>query len=49
MTFSYLVDWKRKENLDKPKLWKEGQKNYYFWTETQVSKIPDLLLVLKEK
>jgi hypothetical protein len=27
---------------------KEGQLNYYFWTETQVDRIPDLLAVLKK-
>ena len=48
MTFSYIVDEKRK----RISIWlnnyeKEGQPNYYFWTETQVDKIPDLLKVLK--
>jgi hypothetical protein len=49
MTFSYIVDEKRK----RISIWlnnyeKEGQANYYFWTETQVDKIPDLLKVLKK-
>lgn len=49
MTFSYIVDEKRK----RISIWlnnyeKEGQANYYFWTETQVEKIPDLLIVLKK-
>ena len=48
MTFSYIVDEKRK----RISIWinnyeKEGQLNYYFWTETQVNKIPELLEVLK--
>ena len=48
MTFSYIVDEKRK----RISIWlnnyeKDGQLNYYFWTETQVSKIPELLKVLK--
>lgn len=49
MTFSYIVDEKRK----RISIWlnnyeKEGQFNYYFWTETQVDKIADLLKVLKK-
>lgn len=49
MTFSYIVDEKRK----RISIWlnnyeKEGQANYYFWTETQVDKIEDLLIVLKK-
>lgn len=49
MTFSYIVDEKRKRIT----IWlnnyeQEGQLNYSFWTETQVSKIPDLLEVLKK-
>ena len=49
MTFSYIVDEKRKRisitlnNYDG-----NGIPNYYFWTETQVSKIPKLLEVLKQ-
>lgn len=49
MTFSYLVDEKRKRisitlnNYDG-----NGIPNYYFWTETQVTKIPKLLEVLKQ-
>lgn len=49
MTFSYLVDEKRKRisitlnNYDN-----DGIPNYYFWTETQVNKIPNLLEVLKK-
>ncbi|SMC41783.1 hypothetical protein [Moheibacter sediminis] len=49
MTFSYLVDEKRKRisitlnNYDGT-----GVPNYYFWTETQVNKIPNLLEVLKQ-
>lgn len=48
MTFSYIVDEKRK----RISIWlnnyeKDGLLNYYFWTETQVSKIPELLKVLK--
>lgn len=49
MTFSYLVDEKEKRiSISLNNYEKEGQKNYYFWTETQVSKIPDLLQVLKK-
>jgi hypothetical protein len=49
MTFSYIVDERRK----RISIWlnnyeKEGQLNYYFWTETQVDRIPDLLTVLKK-
>jgi hypothetical protein len=49
MTFSYIVDEKRK----RISIWlnnyeKEGQANYYFWTESQVDKIPELLKVLKK-
>jgi hypothetical protein len=49
MTFSYIVDERRK----RISIWlnnyeKEGQLNYYFWTETQVDRIPDLLAVLKK-
>ncbi|WP_177763190.1 hypothetical protein [Flavobacterium sp. I3-2] len=49
MTFSYLVDEKRKRvsitlnNYDN-----DGIPNYYFWTESQVNKIPYLLEVLKK-
>lgn len=49
VTFSYLVDEKRKRisitlnNYDN-----DGIPNYYFWTETQVNKIPNLLEVLKK-
>jgi len=49
MTFSYLVDEKRKRisitlnNYDN-----DGIPNYYFWTETQVNRIPNLLEVLKK-
>ena len=48
MTFSYIVDEKRK----RISVWlnnyeKEGQANYYFWTESQVDEIPKLLKVLK--
>ncbi|MFV5700234.1 MULTISPECIES: hypothetical protein [Flavobacterium] len=49
MTFSYLVDEKEKKiSISLNNYEKEGQLNYYFWTETQVSKIPDLLEVLKK-
>lgn len=49
MTFSYLVDEKRKRiSISLNNYEKEGQLNYYFWTETQVNKIPDLLSVLKK-
>lgn len=49
VTFSYLVDEKRKRisitlnNYDN-----DGIPNYYFWTETQVNRIPNLLQVLKK-
>ena len=48
MTFSYIVDEKRK----RISIWinnyeKEGNLNFYFWTESQVDRIPDLLKVLK--
>lgn len=49
MTFSFLIDEKRKRvsvtlnNYDEI-----GLRNYYFWTETQVNKIPELLAVLKK-
>ncbi len=48
MTFSYLVDEKEKRiSISLNNYEKEGQLNYYFWTETQVNKIPELLKVLK--
>jgi hypothetical protein len=48
MTFSYLVDEKEKRiSIILNNYEKEGQLNYYFWTETQVDKIPRLLEVLK--
>jgi len=48
MTFSYIVDEKRK----RISIWlnnyeKEGHLNFYFWTETQVDRIPNLLKVIK--
>ena len=49
MTFSYLVDEREKRiSISLNNYEKEGQLNYYFWTETQVNKIPDLLVVLKK-
>ena len=49
MTFSYLVDEKEKRiSIILNNYEKEGQLNYYFWTETQVDKIPRLLEVLKK-
>lgn len=48
MTFSYLVDEREKRiSISLNNYEKEGQLNYYFWTETQVNKIPELLKVLK--
>ncbi|CAM3834199.1 hypothetical protein FLGE108171_15985 [Flavobacterium gelidilacus] len=48
MTFSYLVDEKEKRiSISLNNYEKDGQLNYYFWTETQVNKIPELLKVLK--
>ena len=49
MTLSYLIDEKDKKiSIILNNYEKEGQLNYYFWTETQVNKIPELLEVLKE-
>lgn len=48
MTFSYLVDEKRKRISITLNNYDGGDTpNYYFWTETQVNKIPKLLEVLK--
>lgn len=48
MTFSYLVDEKQKRiSISLNNYEKEGLVNYFFWTETQVNKIPELLKVLK--
>jgi len=49
MTFNYLVDEKRKRiSISLNNYEKAGSPNFYFWTETQVSKIPELLTVLKK-
>lgn len=49
MTFSYLVDEKRKRISITLNNYDGGEiPNYYFWTETQVNKIPNLLEVLKK-
>ncbi len=48
MTFCYLVDEKQKRiSISLNNYEKDGLVNYYFWTETQVNKIPELLKVLK--
>lgn len=49
MTFSYIVDEKRKRISITLNNYDGGEiPNYYFWTETQVNKIPSLLEVLKK-
>ena len=49
MTFSYIVNEKQKRiSIILNNYEKDGIPNYYFWTETQVSKLPNLLYVLKE-
>ena len=48
MTFSYIINESKKRiSISLNNYEKEVQLNYYFWTETQVNKIPELLKVLK--